>query len=623
MRSIKSYITVLLLAACGSGGGGGAPPSVSEPPAPTAVTIAEIQGQGPTSPLVDQGVTFSGVVTGDFQDNDTNEADNLGGFFVQQEEPDANPETSDAVFVFDGDRTATDVSVGDRVSISGRVSEYFGETQIVEPAVSVVGRGTIEAQAVSLPAAAAATNSDGDPIADLERYEGMLLRFPQALAVTNLRELEEFGAVGLSQGGRLFQFTNGARPDPAAYAAHKASNALRSLVLDDGRRSTYPSSIRYLQAGADTGYSLRAGDSISELTGNLRYSRGSGGRGKQTWRLMPSGEPRFTSANPRPGATFPAGDIRVASFNVLNFFSTLDSGQSNCGPNRDQGCRGADSSEEQQRQLARIVAALDLIDADIAGLVELENNDSESLEMIVEALNAKRGQIDYDYVRTGTIHDDVIKTGFVYKTATIGLRGSFSLLDRSVDSRFNDARNRPALAQTFEALSNGAALTVVLNHLKSKGSSCDVDGDPNLDDGQGNCNQTRNSAAVAISSWLAGDPTGSGDPDFLIVGDLNAYRFEDPIITFQNAGFTRLASGSGDSYSFVFDGQAGALDHALASASLVPQVVGAIEWHINADEPALLDYNLENGRDSALFDRDNPFRASDHDPIIIGLDLSN
>ncbi|MBT8086623.1 MAG: ExeM/NucH family extracellular endonuclease [Gammaproteobacteria bacterium] len=622
MRLVKSSPAVFLLAAC-SGGGSGAPSSVPDTPTPSTVTIAEIQGSGPASPLVDQAVSFSGVVTGDFQDNDVDDANNLGGFFVQQEDPDANAETSDAVFVFDGDQAATDVSVGDRVSVSGRVSEYFGETQVVEPSVSVVGRGTIDAQAVSLPVAATVANSDGDLVADLERYEGMLLRFPQTLFATDLRELEEFGAVGLSEGGRLYQFTNEALPDPAAYASHKASNAVRSLVLDDGGRSSNRSPNRYLRAGAGTDFSLRAGDTISELAGNLRYSRGSGGRGKQTWRLMPSGEPRFASANPRPGTTFPDGNIRVASFNVLNFFSTLDTGQSRCGPEQNQSCRGADSIAEQQRQLAKIVTALNLIDADIAGLVELENNDSESLETIVEALNAKRGQSDYDYVRTGAVHNDAIKTGFIFKTATIGLRGSYSLLDRGVDSRFNDARNRPALAQTFEALSNGAALTVVLNHLKSKGSSCEADGDPNLDDGQGNCNQTRNNAAVAISSWLADDPTGSGDPDFLVIGDLNAHRFEDPLITFENAGFTRLAADGSDAYSFVFDGQAGALDHALASASLVTQVVGTVEWHINADEPALLDYNLENGRDAALFDADSPFRASDHDPIVIGLDLSD
>ena len=169
-------------------------------------------------------------------------------------------------------------------------------------------------------------------------------------------------------------------------------------------------------------------------------------------------------------------------------------------------------------------------------------------------------------------------------------------------------------------------MTVVVNHLKSKGSPCDSDGDPNTGDGQGNCNQTRTNAAIALADWIASDPTGSGDPDFLVIGDLNAYTNEDPLTALENAGlsnFVNFVEATDDAYSFVFDAQAGALDHALVTPSLVPQVIHTMEWHINADEPALLDYNLEFGRDPALFDPDSPYRASDHDPVIIGLSLTN
>ena len=70
---------------------------------------------------------------------------------------------------------------------------------------------------------------------------------------------------------------------------------------------------------------------------------------------------------------------------------------------------------------------------------------------------------------------------------------------------------------------------MAVNHLKSKGSPCDDVGDPDPGDGAGNCNLTRTGAAEALVDWLAGDPTGSGDPDFLIIGDLNSYDKEDPI----------------------------------------------------------------------------------------------
>ncbi|NNC57616.1 MAG: ExeM/NucH family extracellular endonuclease [Woeseiaceae bacterium] len=621
MRLIALVSNMLLVAACG--GGSGSAPAVPMLPLSDTTAIAAVQGHGATSPLAGQAVSISGIVTGDFQDNDDDNTRNLGGFYVQSEAPDADPMTSDGVFVYDGNNPTVDVSVGEQVSVQGTVNEYFGETQISQPTVKITGSGSIQATEISLPATGTTTNDDGDLIADLERYEGMLLRFPQTLSVTNLRNLERFGSVGLSQGGRLYQFTNANAPDPAAYSAHKASNARRTIELDDGLRSSNPATIRYLNAGTASGYTIRTGDTIAGVSGNLRYSRGSGGNGDEAWRLMPTAGPQFDSMNPRPGRPSVGGSVRVASFNVLNFFSTIDAGQSVCGPQGTDNCRGADSAEELDRQLAKTVSALALLNADVVGLMELENNSNASLQRLIDALNTKIGANDFAFVDTGTIHDDAIKTGFIYKSSTIALRGRFALLDRSVDSRFNDSRNRPALAQTFEVISTGAALTVVVNHLKSKGSPCDADGDANLDDGQGNCNQTRTSAATAIADWLATDPTDSSDPDYLIIGDLNAYTREDPLTAFHTEGLSKLLGADTHPYSFVYDAQAGALDHAIASADLVPQVVDTIDWHINADEPALLDYNLENDRNPALFDPDSPYRSSDHDPVVIGLELTN
>ncbi|MGI9248380.1 MAG: ExeM/NucH family extracellular endonuclease [Woeseiaceae bacterium] len=621
MQLIPVFLSLFFFSACG--GGSGRAPAVPISPATNVKTIAEIQGSGSSSPFLEQVVSTSGIVTGDFQNNDGDDANELGGFYIQQEIPDSDTMTSDGVFVFDGANPATDVRVGDRVKVQGTISEYFSETQITKPTVTVIGSGVIHPTDVTLPVDGTMTNSDSDLLADLERYEGMLLRFPQALFVSDLRNLERFGSVSLSEGGRLFQFTNTNEPDPSAYSAHKASDARRRIELDDGRRSSNPATIRYLNAGSVAGYSIRAGDTISGVTGNLRYSRGSGGNGDESWRLMPTKDPQFDSTNARPGRPDVGGSMKIASFNVLNFFSTVDSGQNDCGPQGNENCRGADSARELHRQLAKTVSALALMDADIVGLIELENNSSRSLQMIVDALNSKIGTSEYAFVNTGTIHDDVIKTGFIFKSSTIAPTGSFKLLDQSVDSRFNDAKNRPALAQSFSVTATGAVLTVIVNHLKSKGSSCDSEGDPNLGDGQGNCSRTRTDAAVAIADWAATDPTGSNDPDVLIIGDLNAYTREDPLTALKNAGLANLRAAQSNAYSFVFDAQAGALDHAIASASLMTQVVDTIEWHINADEPTLLDYNLEHGRNPALFDPDSPYRASDHDPVIIGFDLTN
>ena len=240
-------------------------------------------------------------------------------------------------------------------------------------------------------------------------------------------------------------------------------------------------------------------------------------------------------------------------------------------------------------------------------------------------MNASLGAGSYDFVDTGTIGDDAIKVGFIYRPAAVTPQGAFAILDAAVDPRFDDSRNRPALAQTFAQNSDGAEVTLVITHLKSKGSDCDDAGDPNTGDGQGNCNLTRNGAAAALADWVLSDPTSSGDGDVLLLGDLNAYVAEDPLTTLKGAGLVNLveAANGADAYSFVFDGQSGALDHALATPGLVPQVAETIEWHINADEPPVLGYDLEFGRNPALFDATSPYRSADHDPIIVGLDLSN
>ena len=605
-----------LLAACG-GGSGAAAPAGSDG---GSASIAAVQGRGETSPLEGSEVTLRGIVTGDFQDNDDDRSSNLGGFYLQSEIPDGDPRTSDGIFIFDGGAPSADVQVGDRVTVTGTVQEHFGETQIAAGAVTVTDSGTVQPVELDLPAAATTVNSDGDAIADLEAYEGMLVSIPDSLTVTELRNLERFGSMRLAAGGRLFQFTNRNAPDVAGYRAHREANAARSIELDDGLRVADVRPVRFLDAGTPPDTALRIGDSVTGVIGNLRYSRGSGGSGDEVWRIMPVADPVFVAANPRPGKPDLDGAVKVASFNVLNYFATIDDGRDTCGPAASENCRGADSAAEQQRQLAKITTALAMIDADIVGLMELENDARASLDDIVIALNEMLGAGTYAYLDTGMIGDDVIKTGFIFKPSTVEPRGNFAVLDSDVDARFNDARNRPALAQTFEAASSGA-LTVVVNHFKAKGSDCEDDGDPNTGDGQGNCNLTRTRAAEALADWLNGDPTGSGDEDYLVIGDLNAYLAEDPLTAFRDAGYVNLVERD-DAYSFVFDGQAGALDHALASPALAPQVVAALEWHINADEARARDYNLDHDRDPAIFDPASPYRASDHDPVIVGIDLN-
>ncbi len=219
---------------------------------------------------------------------------------------------------------------------------------------------------------------------------------------------------------------------------------------------------------------------------------------------------------------------------------------------------------------------------------------------------------------------DPIRVSVIYRSDAVVPLGDHAVLDTSVDPRFNDDRNRPAVAQSFVDRATGGVTTVVVNHLKSKGSPCDDVGDPDLGDGAGRCNLTRLAAAEALVDWLATDPTGSGQGDVMIIGDLNSYDEEDPIQALLAGGYVDLGEAAeGEfTYTYVFDGQWGMLDYAFATTSLTAQVTGVTTWHINSDEPDVFDYNtsFRGPGQQALYSAD-AFRASDHDPVIVGLDL--
>jgi hypothetical protein len=182
--------------------------------------------------------------------------------------------------------------------------------------------------------------------------------------------------------------------------------------------------------------------------------------------------------------------------------------------------------------------------------------------------------------------------------------------------------NRPPLAQTFQLTSNGEVVTAVINHFKSKSASGASGADVDQGDGQGAYNATRIQQAQALVQFISNTiiPTAQ-DQDVIILGDLNAYAEEDPIDVLRAAGFINLFGP--ESYSYVFDGQSGSLDHALVTSGLAKQFAAGGKWHINADEPIFLDYNTEfktQAQISGLY-QDNAFRSSDHDPVLVGLNL--
>ncbi len=320
--------------------------------------------------------------------------------------------------------------------------------------------------------------------------------------------------------------------------------------------------------------------------------------------------------------------------NLLNFFNTF-SGCTNGVGGAPTDCRGAENLTEFNRQWPKTVAAILALNPDVLGVNEIENDgyaEDSAIAFLVSKLNEATAPGTYAFIdadaATGQVNalgTDAIKVGLIYKPASVTPVGQTAVLNTPAFVNGGDSapRNRASLAQAFQQNANGAIFIVNVNHLKSKGSACDL---PDQGDGQGNCNAVRTNAARELAAWLATHPTGIADPDVLLIGDYNAYAQEDPITALKNAGYTNLLEArlGPNAYSYVFDGQWGYLDHALASASLSAQVSGVAEYHINADEPSVLDYNTNfksPGQVANLYAPD-PFRVSDHDPVVVGLNLA-
>jgi predicted extracellular nuclease len=591
------FVFVCLL---GAGSGASAEPAKLGECGDPATPISTIQGTDAASKLAEtEMLVVEAVVVGDFQQT------SLNGFYLEQEDgqQDSNPNTSEGLFVFQGG-TTTDVKVGQVVRVRGTVFEFENLTEITAPIqVKVCPRqARITPKVLKLPIQ--------DP-AILESYENMLVTIEQPLTVTGNYDLARYGTLDLSIGGRLFQPTQLAQKGEAAIALQHANDA-RKILLDDGDGRQSPAPVPFKSAEN----TRRLGDTLPSLTGIFDQHF-------ETYRIQPIDALKFEAANPRPPTPANTGHLRVGSANVLNYFTTLDDRRLRCGPKGDQTCRGANNEAELQRQRAKLVHALVKLDADVLGLMEIENSASEAVADLVSGLNSELGEGTYAFVDTGTIGEDAIKLALLYKPGKVEATGKHALLDTSIDKRFLDTKNRPVLAQTFEDKATNARFTIALNHWKSKGSECDDVADKDLKDGQGNCNKTRTDAAHALLDWLQRDPTQSGDPDFLVIGDFNAYAKEDPILALEAGGYTSLiAKLLGDhAYSFQFESQSGYLDHAFASPSLVSQVASIAEWHIDADEPAGVDYNTEVRTDD-LFKSDEPFRMSDHDPLLVVLNLT-
>ncbi|MEM9897966.1 MAG: ExeM/NucH family extracellular endonuclease, partial [Pseudomonadota bacterium] len=595
------------------------------------VAIHAIQGDGETPNLLGDTVIITGVVVGDYDDNGE-----LRGFFVQEEDADADadPLTSEGIFVFTAGNPSFAVSEGNLVSVTGEVAEFFDQTQLTNVSdVTIIDSAQgnlVTPTVIDLDASYLTTGS-------YEQYEGMLVEVGGTLVVSEYFQLNRFGQIILTEDERPYQFTQLNAPSVSGYAQFLTDLEASQIILDDtnnvGNNYTGPTDVLpYPEPGLSTTNFFRGGDTIDGLTGVLSWNFAGSGS-DNAWRLRPveSETYEFDEANPRPATPEDTGgNLTVASFNVLNYFTTLDNG-SNTTSNG-SGPRGANTTAELERQTDKIVAALAEIDADIVGLVELENSATDAaIAALVTALNDEVGAGTYNFIPTGEVGTDAIAVGIIYKPGSVTPNGDEAVLDTDdfVDPLDTGSpRNRPAVAQTFTDDASGEDITVVVNHFKSKNPTGGTGDDADHGDGAAGFNATRTAASVELDRWLDTNPTGVDTDKLLILGDLNAYAEEDPITTLEAEGYTDLAQffvGEGV-YSYLFDSQIGTLDYILGSAGLTEFATGATVWNTNADEIPVFDYNddiLDPGEEffeeepggATLFAPD-AFRSSDHDAVI-------
>jgi predicted extracellular nuclease len=580
--------------------------SIAPALAQTVTPIGTIQTSGA---LATAGTyTIEGVVTAVYP--------NLSpaGFYVQNDAAtaDGDPATSDALFVV---QTTATVTAGTRVRITGAVQETAtspsnGQAVLTGPAITTLGTGQ------ALPAFTTLNNATFT-IADAEMFEGMLVQFSAPITVSDVATVKSQGVLNISTQGLVYQPTQFVDPndDPAsgtsstgatnvpAVNAYQAANVQKSLLLDDGRVTVNPSPTPYLDA---TG-TVRVGSTIAALRGIMGY-------GSSKWRIQPlpgANAPVVTTVRP-PVPTFGPTDVKVASMNVLNFFN--GDGAGGGFPTS----RGAATQADFERQRSKILAALSQMNADVLGLMEIENDGTganSAVQDLVNGLNQLLGAGTYAFINDGgairqTNNTDLIHCAILYKPAAVTPYGPALLA--TVTGTFE----RPPLAQLFITNRTTAprdTFALVVNHLKSKASGTGLNADQG--DGQGGSNLRRKQQATALVQFINTVVKPAGTRYVLSVGDYNANYEEDPMDILRAAGFVLGSPAS--SASYVFSGLSGSLDHAV----LTPNLVGhaAVEkWHINAAEPEFLEYDVAG----AATDITSPFRSSDHDPVLIGLNFS-
>ena len=618
------------------------------------VSIPDIQtpGDGDDSQLINQTVETKGVVTAAYPKGENANLKGLEGFTIQTPGTggtwDPARTASDGLFVFMGKSSATMPSIGDCVVVKGKVAEYSGVKNATAATQSLTQLLPQSITAATDCDPVKPTELSGVPTQDqMEALESMLVLPKDTWTITDNYKTNRYGTLSLTPGTEVLRTATDVVAPGAPAQAYEAENAAKTIDLDDAsttdltnfKQNGHKERYAYLANGAPA----RVGYHVTFTKPVVLESRFGSFVFQPT--QMTAGNPDrspVTIMGERPAAPSVSGDTKVATFNVLNYFSDLGENEPGCKGYEDRdhkyvtdkNCklRGAWSSQAFADQQTKIVQAINTIDADVVALEEIENpvasgvstDRDGALKSLVNALNAAAGSEVWAYVpspSTVPANEDVIRIAFIYKKATITPVGDSVIYD---DPAYTGLARQP-LAQEFKPITDanheGKNFVVIANHFKSKGSApknlAGAEAAANTDngDGQGNSNGVRVKQARALATFAQrfnGTPT-------LLVGDFNAYTKEDPLKVLTDAGWAH-ESGHGDS-SYVYGGRSGSMDHVFANSAAHPLITEVKSWAVNAQESIAFEYSRANYNAYLAFEADNPYRASDHNPEIIGLNL--
>ena len=666
-----------------------------------AKSIAQIQGTGAKTRMANATVTTTGVVTAAYP----NGTGNFSGFYLQTPGHDAastqRPTPRTRIFVFTGS-LAIAPSVGDKVTVTGVVTEFSGMTEITVSSLAsftnagaatgadVIKPGTVlPGTDCALPGTGCLTGTALE--AEREKHEGEVFQPTAPFTVSDSydgtpwsqpasRGFQMAGEIGLAANDTepLMAPTQVVNPGNAAgLAARNAYNDAHMITLDDGANVDYSSTSGSAFPWLTPSHTVRMGAAVTFPKPVVLDYRNS------LWKLQPqskvtgNGESLVSIEQDRAAAPDDVlgdtGDLKIATFNMLNYFNTtgeqwvaddpVGGGVRKCTyyTDRDKnrisndtceetdssttpatvlpGPRGAANEASFLRQEAKELEAINTMDADVMSLEEVENSTKvgdadrdDAIIHLVGRLNAHWAAAHPSYAgdrwayapspRTAAqptlLEQDAIRSAFIYNPSKVELVGPSRILVNSAP--FRNARE--PLAQAFKPLGSGRAnaFGVIVNHFKSKGDSSGTASGDNVDlgDGAGSYNGDRKRQAAALLAFSDQFQSDRGIDKMFLTGDYNAYAKEDPIKVITDGGYHDLHPANNEQ-TYSFGGLAGSLDHVFANEAAHAMVTGEDVWSINANESVYYEYSRFNSNVTGLYAA-NPFRSSDHNPEIIGID---